>query len=70
MNDADERTALELEFDVFARRAQLGVPGDRRAQLLEDFTELRRMLLVIRAPLAADDAPDESFDVSSVFRTL
>jgi hypothetical protein len=70
MNDADERTALEMEFDVFARRAQLRVPADRRAQLLEDFAELHRMLRVIRTPCPADQAPDEAFDLSSVIRTL
>jgi hypothetical protein len=70
MNDANERTALELEFDIFARRAQLDVPADRRAQLLEDFAELHRMIGVIRAPLTSDDAPDESFDLSTVIRAL
>lgn len=34
MNAPQEHSALELEFDVFARRAQLDIPADRRAQLL------------------------------------
>ncbi len=70
MNAGEERLALEREFDVFARRAQLDVPAERRAQLLEDFTELHRMLRVIRAPRTADHAPDESFDLSTVIRML
>lgn len=70
MSAIDERSALELEFDVFARRAQLVVPTERRAQLLDDFAELHRMALVIRAPFLHDNSPAESFDLSTVIRML
>ena len=70
MNATDERVALEIEFDVLARRAQLDVPVERRPQLLDNFAELHRMLRVIRAPRTADHAPDESFDLSTVIRML
>ena len=70
MNAPQEHSALELEFDVFARRAQLDIPADRRAQLLADFAELQRMLQVIRGPRTPDHVPAESFDLSTVMRAL
>jgi hypothetical protein len=70
MSATDERVALELEFDVFARRAQLVVPAERRAQLMDDFAELHRMVCIVRAPLSPDNPPDESFDLSTVVRML
>ena len=53
MTEIPDDAALALEFDVFARRAGLEIPDDRRAAVFASFKELRHMLALLRQPRAA-----------------
>jgi hypothetical protein len=62
--------ALALEFDVFARRAGLDIPTDRRPALFAGFKDLRRMLALLRQPRTAADEPAGTYSILSVTRGL
>jgi hypothetical protein len=62
--------ALALEFDVFARRAGLDIPADRRAGVFAGFKDLRRMLALMRQPRTAAHEPASTYSILSVTRGL
>jgi hypothetical protein len=62
--------ALALEFDVFARRAGLDIPADRRAGVFAGFKDLRRMLALMRQPRTAAHEPASTYSILSVKRGL
>jgi len=62
--------ALALEFDVFARRAGLDIPADRRAGVFAGFKDLRRMLALMRQPRTAAHEPAGTYSILSVKRGL
>lgn len=67
---ADAQAAIEREFDVFSARAEIVVPPELRAQMLDDFRDLHRMTKVIRNYLKQQDMPAETFLLSSATRSL
>jgi len=70
MPEMPDEAALELEFDVFARRAGLEIPDDRKPALFAGFKDLRRMLALMRQPRTAADEPAGTFSILSVTRAL
>jgi len=69
MTEIPDEAALALEFDVFARRAGLDIPADRRAGVFAGFKDLRRMLALMRQPTAAHE-PASTYSILSVTRGL
>ena len=70
MTETPDDAALAFEFDVFARRAGLEVPADRRAAVLEGFRELRQMLALLRQPRTAAHEPAGTYSILSVTRGI
>jgi hypothetical protein len=70
MTEIPDDTALALEFDVFARRAGLDIPADRKAGVFAGFKDLRRMLTLLRQPRTAADEPAGTYSILSVTRGL
>jgi hypothetical protein len=70
MTEIPEEEALAVEFDVFARRAGLDIPADRRAAVFVGFKDLRRMVALLRQPRTAADEPAGTFSILSVTRGL
>ena len=62
--------ALALEFDVFARRAGLEIPAERRPAVFAGFKDLRRMTALLRQPRTAADESAGTFSILSVTRGL
>ena len=62
--------SLALEFDVFARRAGLEIPADRRAAAFAGFKELRHMLALLRQPRTAVAEPAGTYSILSVTRGI
>lgn len=65
-----DETALSLEFDVFAKRAGLDIPADRRPAVLAGFKELRHMLALLRQPRTAAYEPAGTYSILSVTRGI
>ncbi len=61
--DEDE---IVREFDALASRAQLQIPDDRRAGLLNGYRELRHMVALLRHDLTPDLEPASTFDIAAV----
>ena len=70
MTEIPEEEALALEFDVFARRAGLDIPADRRAAVFVGFKDLRRMVALLRQPRTAAHEPAGTYAIQSVTRGL
>ncbi len=70
MTEILDDAALALEFDIFARRAGLEIPDDRRSALFENFKELRHMLALLRQPRAASAEPAGTYSILSVTRGI
>jgi hypothetical protein len=70
MTEMPDEAALALEFDVFAKRAGLDIPADRRPALFAGFKDLRRMVALMRQPRTAADEPAGTFSILSVTRGL
>jgi hypothetical protein len=70
MTEISDEAALALEFDVFARRAGLDIPADRRPAVFAGFKDLRRMAALLRQPRTAADEPAGTFSILSVTRGL
>ncbi len=66
MTDAE----LAVEFDVFAKRAGLDIPADRRELVFAGFKDMRAMLELLRQPRTAAHEPAGFFDIRSVNRGL
>ncbi len=62
--------ALELEFDVLARRAGLVIPDARRPGLFAGFRDIRRMVALLRQPRTAASEPASTFSIDTVTRRL
>jgi hypothetical protein len=70
MPEMPDDAALALEFDVFAKRAGLEIPEDRKPAVFAGFKDLRRMLALMRQPRSAADEPAGTFSILSVTRGL
>jgi hypothetical protein len=70
MSEATGDSDLEREFDVFASRAGLAIPPDRRRQLFEGFIDLHRMLRLLRQPREASAATADAYSIETIVRTL
>jgi len=70
MPELSDDAALALEFDVFAKRAGLDIPGDRRPMVFAAFKELRPMLALLRQPRTAAHEPAGTFSILSVTRGI
>ena len=70
MTEMPDDGALTVEFDVFAKRAGLDIPADRRPALFAGFKDLRRMVALMRQPRTAADEPAGTFSILSVTRGL
>ena len=70
MTEIPDDAALALEFDVFARRAGLEIPADRRAVVFAGFKELRQMLALLRQPRDAAAEPAGTYAIQSVTRGI
>lgn len=62
--------ALAAEFDILAKRAGLAVPEARKAALLRNFKDLKRMTALMRQPRTAADEPAGAYSVLSVTRSV
>jgi hypothetical protein len=67
MSDPDDAT-LAIEFDVFASRAGLAIPPDRRDVVFAAFKEMRGMLELLRQPRTAAAEPAVTFDIRTITR--
>jgi len=67
---APDDAALAIEFNVFASRAGLAIPPDRRDVVFAAFKEMRGMLPLLRQPRTAANEPANCFDILSVTRSL
>ena len=54
------------EFEALASRAQLHIPEDRRAGLLNGYRELRHMVTLLRHDLTPDLEPASTYDIAAV----
>jgi hypothetical protein len=70
MPEMPDEAALALEFDVFARRAGLEIPAERKPALFAGFKDLRGMLALMRQPRSAADEPSDTFSILTVTRGL
>ena len=70
MPEMPDDATLALEFDVFARRAGLEIPAERKAAVFAGFKDLRLMLALMRQPRSAADEPSDTFSILSVTRGL
>jgi hypothetical protein len=70
MTEMPDEAALALEFDVFAGRAGLDIPADRRAAVFAGFKDLRRMVALLRQPRTAAHEPAGTYAILSVTRGL
>jgi len=70
MTESPDEAALALEFDVFARRAGLDIPADRRPAVFAGFKDLHRMVALLRQPRTAADEPAGTFSILNVTRGL
>ncbi len=70
MTEIPDDAPLALEFDVFARRAGLEIPDDRRAVVFANFKELRHMLALLRQPRTAAAEPAGTYSILSVTRGI
>ncbi len=70
MTEIPDDAALALEFDVFAKRAGLEIPGDRKATMFAGFKELRHMLALLRQPRTAAAEPAATYSILSVTRGI
>lgn len=70
MTEIPDDAALALEFDVFARRAGLEIPDDRRAAVFASFKELRHMLALLRQPRGVTAEPAATYSILSVTRGI
>ncbi len=70
MVETPDEAALALEFDVFAKRAGLDIPADRRPMVYAGFKDLRPMLALLRQPRDATHEPASVFAILSVTRGL
>jgi hypothetical protein len=66
----EDDDALELEFDVLARRAGLTIPAARRPGLFAGFRDIRQMVALLRQPRTAASEPAATFDILTVTRSL
>ena len=48
--------ALAAEFEIFAKRAGLDIPENRKPAMLKGFKDLKRMTALMRQPRSAADA--------------
>ena len=67
-NDTMSEQEIEREFEALARRAQLHIPDDRRAGLLNGYRELRGMVALLRQGLPASAEPASTFSIDAVAR--
>jgi hypothetical protein len=70
MPETPDEAALAIEFDVFAKRAGLEIPEERKPAVFAGFKDLRRMLALMRQPRTAADEPAGTFSILSVTRGL
>ena len=63
-------TALMQEFDVFAARAGLEIPADRKEKLFLGFKDLRQMLALIRQPRTAAAEPAGVYSLETITRSV
>ena len=70
MSDASsDDQALSAEFDVFAARAGLAIPPNRKLALLKGFKDLKRMTALMRQPRTAASEPAGTYDIRTVTRS-
>jgi hypothetical protein len=69
-DDVTEEQALDAEFDVFAKRAGLTIPEDRRPALIKGFKDLKRMTALMRQPRTAADEPAGAYAILSITRSV
>ncbi len=67
-NDKLSEQEIEREFETLARRAQLYIPEDRRAGLLNGYRELCNMMELLRQGLPASAEPASTFSLDGVVR--
>jgi hypothetical protein len=70
MADGMDAETLSLELDVFARRAGIEIPPERREALLEGFKDLKRLLITLHRPRDATSEIAGLFDPRSIMRIL
>jgi hypothetical protein len=70
MPELPDDAALALEFDVFAKRAGLNIPAERRPIVFAGFKELRAMVALLRQPRTAANEPAGTYSILSVTRSL
>lgn len=63
-------TVLSQEFDVFAARAGLEIPPERRAGVFQGFKDLRKMTLLLRQPRTAAAEPAGVYAIATITRSL
>ncbi|RDJ22173.1 hypothetical protein DWF00_23595 [Bosea caraganae] len=63
-------TALMQEFEVFAARAGLDIPGERKATLFLGFKDLRKMLALLRQPRTAAAEPAGTYSIATITRSV
>jgi hypothetical protein len=66
---ADDQ-ALSAEFEIFARRAGLDIPENRKPAMLKGFKDLKRMTALMRQPRTAADEPAGTYVIQTVTRSL
>jgi hypothetical protein len=64
-----DEIALSQEFDVFAARAGLDIPPDRRPVVFQGFKDLRKMLMLLRQPRTAAAEPAGTYSLLTVTRS-
>jgi hypothetical protein len=66
---ADDQ-ALSAEFEIFAKRAGLDIPENRKPAMLKGFKDLKRMTALMRQPRTAADEPAGTYVIQTVTRSL
>jgi hypothetical protein len=62
--------ALSAEFEIFAKRAGLDIPENRKPAMLKGFKDLKRMTALMRQPRTAADEPAGTYVIQTVTRSL
>lgn len=65
-----DEEALSKEFDVLAARAGLPVLDGRKAALLQNYKDLKRMTALMRQPRTAANEPAGTYSILSVTRSI
>ena len=62
--------ALSKEFDVLAARAGLPVLDGRKAALLQNYKDLKRMTALMRQPRTAASEPAGTYSLLTITRSI